>query len=379
MREWWYTALMSLSVLVYLFIGWLAGSIFYTFIGERRLRKSEIKRLKNYIKKTIGKEKNIFSQSQIKGRKWFADLYAESNTLVDNLVADSLEFKKKPALKAAEEVKLVKKQKKEILTKLKFAEYQLKTYEEYFPIIEELKEHLLDDDSLFFNRSGKGELEEVDPAKRFLNPKEFKKLSVTKKNELALKRYMERNHSKLEIGRMYERYIGYIYEKDDWLVKFIGIIENFDDLGRDLICEKNGIIEIVQCKNWSQNSLIREKYLYQLFATTTHFKIQNKDRIKREKLKIIPVFTTTTNLSDTAKLVAKELKIRVDKKDLWKEYPMIKCNINPQTKDKIYHLPFDQQYDKIYIGNNEGEFYARSIAEAEAEGFRRAFRYRGPA
>ena len=379
MREWWYTALMSLSVLVYLFIGWLAGSIFYTFIGERRLRKSEIKRLKNYIKKTIGKEKNIFSQSQIKGRKWFADLYAESNTLVDNLVADSLEFKKRPALKAADEVKLVKKQKKEILTKLKFAEYQLKTYEEYFPIIEELKEHLLDDDSLFFNRSGKGELEEVDPAKRFLNPKEFKKLSVTKKNELALKRYMERNHSKLEIGRMYERYIGYIYEKDDWLVKFIGIIENFDDLGRDLICEKNGIIEIVQCKNWSQNSLIREKYLYQLFATTTHFKIQNKDRIKREKLKIIPVFTTTTNLSDTAKLVAKELKIRVDKKDLWKEYPMIKCNINPQTKDKIYHLPFDQQYDKIYIGNNEGEFYARSIAEAEAEGFRRAFRYRGPA
>ena len=107
-------------------------------------------------------------------------------------------------------------------------------------IIEELKEHLLDDDSLFFNRGEKGELEEVDPAKRFLSPKEFNKLSPTKKNELALKRYTERNHSKLEIGRMYERYIGYIYEKDDWLVKFIGIIENFDDLGRDLICEKNG-------------------------------------------------------------------------------------------------------------------------------------------
>ena len=370
---------MSLSILLYLFLGWLAGSIFYMFIGEKSLKKSEIKKLKNYIKKTVGKEKNLFSQSQLKGRKWFADLYAECNTLVDDLVADSLEFKKRPALKSADEVRLVKKQKKEILTKLKFAEYQLKTYEEYFPIIEELKEHLLDDDSLFFNRSEKGELEEVDPAKRFLSPKEFKKLSPTKKNELALKRYTERNHSKLEIGRMYERYIGYIYEKDDWLVKFIGIIENFDDLGRDLICEKNGTIEIVQCKNWSQKSLIREKYLYQLFATTTHFKIQNKDRIKNEKLKIMPVFTTTTNLSDTAILVAKELKIRLDKKDLWKDYPMIKCNVNPQTNEKIYHLPFDQQYDKIYIGNNKGELYARSIAEAEAEGFRRAFRYRGPA
>ena len=58
---------------------------------------------------------------------------------------------------------------------------------------------------------------------------------------------------------------------------------------------------------------------------------------------------------------------------------MIKCNINPRTKEKIYHLPFDQQYDKIIIGNNSGEFYAKTVKEARKKGFRRAFRYRGPA
>jgi hypothetical protein len=56
---------------------------------------------------------------------------------------------------------------------------------------------------------------------------------------------------------------------------------------------------------------------------------------------------------------------------------MVKCNINPQTGEKIYHLPFDQQYDRVMIGNVEGEFYAETVAEAESRGFRRAFRWMG--
>jgi hypothetical protein len=56
---------------------------------------------------------------------------------------------------------------------------------------------------------------------------------------------------------------------------------------------------------------------------------------------------------------------------------MIKCNINPSSKEKIYHLPFDQQYDKVVIGDVPGECYVETIADAEAAGFRRAFRWRG--
>ena len=57
---------------------------------------------------------------------------------------------------------------------------------------------------------------------------------------------------------------------------------------------------------------------------------------------------------------------------------MIKCNINKVTREKIYHLPIDQQYDKILIGDEEGEFYFLTTKEAEKEGFRRAWKYRGP-
>lgn len=58
---------------------------------------------------------------------------------------------------------------------------------------------------------------------------------------------------------------------------------------------------------------------------------------------------------------------------LLEKYPVIKCNIS-SNGEKIYHLPFDQQYDRTLIKNN-GEFYALTVKEAENKGFRRAFRW----
>ena len=55
------------------------------------------------------------------------------------------------------------------------------------------------------------------------------------------------------------------------------------------------------------------------------------------------------------------------------EFPRIKCNIN--NKEKIYHLPFDQQYDRTIIGDQKGEFFAWTIQEAVDKGFRRAKKY----
>lgn len=97
----------------------------------------------------------------------------------------------------------------------------------------------------------------------------------------------------------------------------------------------------------------------------------------RERTDATPVFATTTALSPDAMEVAKELQVQMRNQPL-QRYPMIKCNINPSTQERIYHLPFDQQYDNVVIGNVEGEFYADTVAEAEAAGYRRAFRWRGP-
>jgi hypothetical protein len=51
---------------------------------------------------------------------------------------------------------------------------------------------------------------------------------------------------------------------------------------------------------------------------------------------------------------------------------MIKCNIN--NGNKIYHLPFDQQYWRTVI-DKPGEFYAITVKEATKAGFRRAFKH----
>ena len=58
-------------------------------------------------------------------------------------------------------------------------------------------------------------------------------------------------------------------------------------------------------------------------------------------------------------------------------YPSIKCNISKKTGEKIYHLPFDQQYDKTLIEGEKNESYAETVNKAEVLGFRRAWKWKG--
>jgi hypothetical protein len=340
--------------------------------NDRLFKNQLIQNVNDDLKKT----KNL--QGNNKARTWFASMYAEVNTLLDDHKARYLRWKRHPSKKGAEIVKEVKKEKRDLNKQIKILEYQLKTYEQYFPIIEDYKDYILEDDSFLMQLDGSisTDIENYDPSQKYLKPEEFKSLPDNDKNQLALNRYLEKKHSKLEIGRFYERYIGYLYEEKGWVVKFFGIIEGFEDLGRDLICTKDNEIHIVQTKNWSKFKIIREKYLYQHFATTMHYKLENK---LSKKIKVVPVFYSTIDYSDMAIKVAEALDIKIKVEKMSRNYPMIKCNINPATKEKIYHLPFDQQYDKIIIGNNSGEFYAKTVKEATSKGFRRAFRYRGPA
>jgi hypothetical protein len=58
------------------------------------------------------------------------------------------------------------------------------------------------------------------------------------------------------------------------------------------------------------------------------------------------------------------------------DYPLVKCNISTHDGTRIYHLPFDQQYDQTKINPVKGEKYAYTVAEAERAGFRRAWKWR---
>jgi hypothetical protein len=91
---------------------------------------------------------------------------------------------------------------------------------------------------------------------------------------------------------------------------------------------------------------------------------------------IAAVFYTSTSLSPTARNFAQALGIHIHEQVAIGAYPMIKCHISTASGEKIYHLPFDQMYDRTKLDKG-GEFYAMTVAEAEAKGFRRAWRWRG--
>ena len=126
---------------------------------------------------------------------------------------------------------------------------------------------------------------------------------------------------------------------------------------------------VVQAKCWSKAKTIHEKHLFQLHGSCIHF------RLSSPGTKVTPVFACTTELSEPAAMVARELGIQVAPIHLPKVYPMIKCNINASTRERIYHLPFDQQYDRAVIGVVPGECYVQTVLEAEQLGFRRAWRH----
>lgn len=90
-----------------------------------------------------------------------------------------------------------------------------------------------------------------------------------------------------------------------------------------------------------------------------------------------PAPYTTYELSSQAKDFAEMLGVAIRENFAFEPYPCIKCNISESTGERIYHFPFDQQYDRTVIGNVPGEFYAMTVAEAESAKFRRAQKWRG--
>ncbi len=331
------------------------------------IKRQEFERLMNEANEL----KSELESGFLRGRKWLSNAYSEFIATKDTEVECSLVVRSNPALKAAETIAQFREKRVEMARRLKMAEYQLASYEEYFPFLLDYRDAILDE--VVDLRTGDIDaIEDLDPALKFgfLNKEEYDNLSTVEKFQMALDRYWKKKKSRLEIGRLYERYIGYLYESEGWIVVFQGILKGFEDFGRDLICKKNGHVLIIQCKCWAKDKVIREKHIMQLYGTSILYRVTERHK------QVMPVFATTTSLSDEANMVASALDIEVRHQEL-KRYPMIKCNISHSSKERIYHLPFDQQYDRMIIGDQAGEFYATTVQEAEDAGFRRAYRWGG--
>lgn len=218
---------------------------------------------------------------------------------------------------------------------------------------------------------------DTDLSYKYITKEEWNKLSIDSRNQLALDRYINSTQkSKWAIGRDYELYVGYAYRNRGWCVSQYGIEKRLEDLGRDLIASRyddDGLhILVIQCKMWSSEKEIHENTICQLFGTTIQYKMENVNDIFIGKAKVEPMLVTTTKLSDTAMKFARYLGVRVEVLPMG-NFPRIKCNIG-NDGEKIYHLPFDQQYDNVKI-SKKGECYVYTVKQAVDLGFRRAYRY----
>ncbi len=338
-------------------------------------------------KAKINKSIEKIINDKTKSFPWVAKLISDYIDVLDERLANYLEMKIHPAKRSADLIREIKNEKRKLEYDFRTVRYTLDYYESLFPNLKEYSEDGLDElsNSFFKNNPIQDENEgEYEPAINLLSEEE-QLLSHTDRLQRALDNYFDYNRSRWEKGKKYERYVGYYYEKKGYSVNYHGIEKRLEDLGIDLICTKPDETLLIQCKYWNQ-WLIREASINQLFGTSVKYAIEHYCKNQQipfmfsdllSNYNIVPMIITSSQLSDTAINFAQVLGIKVKDKFPFERYPIIKCNINRQTGDKIYHLPFDQQYDNTVIEYDRGEFYATTIAEAEQKDFRRAYRWRG--
>jgi hypothetical protein len=307
------------------------------------------------------------------GFPWLANAFADYFHLEALKEADRLQRKKHPAPVAADSVREISRQRRRVEAELRVAKYLLHYYESLFPWLVDFRGEDLDD--LIERKLKRGDQPQEpqmdDAARAGLTDAEYASLPGSKKYQLALDRYWSKKKSPWEIGRDYERYIGYLYEQDGFHVYYQGIVEGLADMGRDLIARKDRQVEVVQCKYWSRDKTIHEKHIFQLFGTLTAYRVDHPEAEAKGE------FVTSTTLSERAKLFAAVLGIEHVENLPLQPYPCIKCNVSRRDGARIYHLPFDQQYDRTLVEEERLECYVATVEEAERLGFRRAFRWKG--
>jgi hypothetical protein len=338
-------------------------------IKERYLKQlsEQIKRQKENLQEEIIDKINKYLLDRKEAYKFLAGMMSDYLTIAETECIKVLD--KSYSMRNFERkirINDLKSEKKRLIEENKILKYELEYIQTLLPEANDIAEY----DEIGEN------YEAEDWIYKYLPKKEYDLLPDIEKNKKALEYYLKRNKTNWEIGRDFERFVGYLWEKEGHKVEYYGIEKKLSDLGRDLIIETDKSIFVVQCKYWSMKKQIHEKHIAQLFGTLTKYKLDHPD----EKKSIVGLFVTHTTLSDEAKRFAEALNIIIQENVELGEYPIIKCNIGRDMdgfKTRIYHLPMDQQYDKIIINKNKGDFYAFTIEEAEKAGFRRAWKWHG--
>jgi hypothetical protein len=361
---------------------------------ERKDIDDKIQLLDEKIQLLNERTETIFTLAKEKsqGFPWLAKAYDDYFRLLDLRTEDHLVKKPHPARKAAEDHRQIAKERREAEKAARTANYLLDYCRYLAPWLDDyigLEVEELDTIIREIHSSWERKEQEFDEeVKRRFGPKYYEGLRPSERLQRKLDWYWQKpDKSNWQIGRDYERYIGYLYDTRGWNVYYHGK-KGYEDLGRDLICRKDDTAEIVQCKYWARQKVIHEKHIYYLFGTTVEYYLENfgseedlqlrlfPDLIRKRN--VVPKLVTTIEVSTKAAQVAKVLGVGIEK-ILFQHYPSVKCNVSRRTGERIFHLPFDQQYDTALIEEERLECYVKTVAEAEALGFRHAYRWKGDA
>lgn len=353
--------------------------------SELTYQKSKLDDTVIRIKDTIAKKDSLYQSYKNIDILTISTLYADFLTLEYSLSEEWLNNKEmiikhnanyysrvkngRTAKKSAEIVRDLKKETKSYIEQYKIMLYKYEALISLFPGLKNYVDDIEAIKELSSFKNFDSLKEEYDKVKDYISKDEYNKLSPDERSQLALNNYIKGKKSNWQIGRDFEMYCSYVYEKNGWHVERFGIEKRLNDMGRDIIAAKDGTVHIIQCKLWSNDKLIHEKHIAQLYGSTIEYMISIEPTLF--KLNVIPVFITNIDLSETAQKFAKRLNVTIYKWQM-QEFPRIKCNIN--NGEKIYHLPFDQQYDRTKI-KNPGESYEYSVKDAISKGFKRAKRH----
>ena len=217
--------------------------------GQLEEKRKQLEAAKDVVKK-MAEERQI-------GFPVLADAYDDFFKLQDQKLIDFLKYKDKSAIRAAEILAEYAKVRREALRNKRIAQYLVEYYESVCPFLIDLKEEVADiteEDKKLLAEYSDEELQ--DEAVRYLTKEEYRQLSPAERNQLALDRFWKRPKSKWLIGRLYERYVGYLYETQGYNVEYQGIVKGLEDLGRDLICHKGSSVVVIQCKKCSHYKTI---------------------------------------------------------------------------------------------------------------------------
>ena len=332
----------------------------------------DLKKYKELNDKREESLKTIF-EGHKKAFPFLASIMADYMTYDIKILSDKLNWgHNQERAKKVASINSIRASAMERIEEAKIATYQLDYLLELYPALEDVLDV---EEYSELDYSDHGYLEEVDPVKNYLSKEEWTQLPTDERNQRALDNYIKsHSKSKWQIGRDYELFVGYKYEQKGYSVTYFGETQGLEDLGRDLICRKDGKTQIVQCKYWSKDKQIHEKHIFQLFATTVSYCIDHSI----EQNTVAPVFVTNITLSEEAKRVAKQLNVIYIENQMMGDYPRIKCNNGIDEyglRTKIYHLPMDQQYDKVLL-NHDGDMRVFTVQEAVNAGFRRAYKWK---